>query len=73
MSKASPFDWKQLFVGAEEQSLGFFPLHAQDGCAFVKPAPHVFADGIDNWKNALVGQFNGSTPNFSAIQKIVEM
>ncbi|KAK8690328.1 hypothetical protein V6N13_089021 [Hibiscus sabdariffa] len=32
-----------------------------------------FADGVDNWKNALVGQFIGSAPNFSAMQKIVEM
>ncbi|KAK8612248.1 hypothetical protein V6N13_092367 [Hibiscus sabdariffa] len=66
-------DWKKLFMGVEDQSLGFFPAQIQDGCAFVKPDPQVFVDGIEDWKNALVGQFIGSTPSFSALYKIVEM
>ncbi|KAK8598769.1 hypothetical protein V6N13_094729 [Hibiscus sabdariffa] len=63
-------DWKKLFAGSEEQSLGFFPPHIKDGLIEVQPPAQVFEEGISEWKNSLVGQFIGSAPNFGTMQKI---
>ncbi|KAK8652209.1 hypothetical protein V6N13_061231 [Hibiscus sabdariffa] len=66
-------DWKKLLSCAEEQSLDFYTLIIQEGSPVVQPPANVFDDGIADWKLALVGQFIGSAPNFSAMKKITEL
>ncbi|KAK8615747.1 hypothetical protein V6N13_017329 [Hibiscus sabdariffa] len=64
-------DWRKLFGGVREQTLDFFPPTITDGLVRVQPPREVFAEGVEDWKFSLVGQFIGPAPNFSAMQKIV--
>ncbi|KAL4279069.1 hypothetical protein GQ457_03G007180 [Hibiscus cannabinus] len=65
-------DWKSLFGGGDEQTLEFFPTVAYEDSFAVEPPPELFNEGISDWKNALVGQFIGTTPNFVALKKTVD-
>ncbi|KAK8714045.1 hypothetical protein V6N13_149247 [Hibiscus sabdariffa] len=38
----------------------------------LKPPIEVFDEGISEWRNSLIGQFIGATPNFSTLQRTVE-
>ncbi|KAK8681406.1 hypothetical protein V6N13_053810 [Hibiscus sabdariffa] len=73
MSTSKIVNWKRLFVGAEAQSLNFFPPAICDGIPVVHPPQSVFEDGVSEWRYALVGQFIGIPPSFSSMQKIVEV
>ncbi|KAK8628403.1 hypothetical protein V6N13_064110 [Hibiscus sabdariffa] len=39
----------------------------------IQPPSDVFEDGIKHWKNSLVGQFIGDAPNFTSMQRIIEI
>ncbi|KAK8573931.1 hypothetical protein V6N13_096862 [Hibiscus sabdariffa] len=55
------------------QSLDFFPPVISTGSVAVKPPSEVFEEGILEWRFSLVGQFIGGSPNFSALQKLVNL
>ncbi|KAK8689716.1 hypothetical protein V6N13_088429 [Hibiscus sabdariffa] len=48
-------------------------MMVQEGSPVVQPLATVFDDSIADWKLALVAQFIGSAPNFSAMKKITEI
>ncbi|KAK8615338.1 hypothetical protein V6N13_069113 [Hibiscus sabdariffa] len=43
------------------------------GSIVVKPPSEVFEEGILEWRFSLVGQFIGGSPNFSALQELVNL
>ncbi|KAE8728802.1 hypothetical protein F3Y22_tig00004072pilonHSYRG00220 [Hibiscus syriacus] len=73
MSGGAPTIWGRLFAAGIDQELEFFPPAVVEGSRVVKPPKEVFEEGILDWKHALVGQFIGSAPSFSFIQKIVTL
>ncbi|KAE8654519.1 hypothetical protein F3Y22_tig00117048pilonHSYRG00574 [Hibiscus syriacus] len=73
MSGDAPTDWRKLFAAGIDQELEFFPPTVVEGSCVVKPPKELFEEGILDWKHALVGQFIGSAPSFSSIQKIVTL
>ncbi|XP_038990950.1 uncharacterized protein LOC120113971 [Hibiscus syriacus] len=60
-----------MAIEGNEQELNFFPPSTTEGSCVVKPPRFVFEEGILEWRNALVGQFIGSAPSFTSLQKTV--
>ncbi|KAK8639618.1 hypothetical protein V6N13_137991 [Hibiscus sabdariffa] len=73
MAAHATLDWQNLFAATEGQSLDFFPPVILAGSIAVKPPSEVFEEGILEWRYSLVGQFIGGSPNFSALQKLVNL
>ena len=65
-SDSSSADWRSLFAASEDQTLRFFPPQSSDGKVRIAPLEEVFEEGEKVWKNAIVAQFVGRIPNFSA-------
>ena len=66
-------DWRKLFATNSDQSLQFFPPQISDGKIIVEPPAEIFDEGVDCWKNAVIGQFIGQMPNFSLLQRLVNI
>ena len=71
LTDSPPADWRSLFTASEDQTLRFFPPQSSDGKVRITPPKEVFEEGEKVWKNAIVAQFVGRIPNFSAFQKLV--
>ncbi|KAK8651553.1 hypothetical protein V6N13_141152 [Hibiscus sabdariffa] len=66
-------DWKSFFFGGgDEQALEFFPTVTYEDSFAVESPPELFNEGISDWKDALVGQFIGTAPNFIALKRTVD-
>ncbi|XP_039036061.1 uncharacterized protein At4g02000-like [Hibiscus syriacus] len=65
-------DWRKLFQCSSNHQLQYFPPNERNGTLLVHPLPEVFEGGISEWKYSLVGQFLGSAPNFSSLQRIID-
>ena len=50
----------------------FFPPKHENGKVIVVPPSEIYDEGVDCWKNALVGQFIGRAPNFSLFQRMAK-
>lgn len=61
-------NWLKLLVN--DQSLSYFSPAVFNGEPVAKPLPKYFEQGAQRWSNAVVGQFFGKQPNFSAFQRI---
>ena len=74
-------DQRKLFATFEDQSLSFFlpqsfkvfEILKIEGKMRVASLTDVFQEGEQKWKNAMVAQFIGKIPNFSAFQKMVNI
>ena len=48
-------DWRKLFVADPDHTLQFFPPKHENGKVIVVPLSEIYDEGVDCWKNALVG------------------
>ena len=66
-------NWRKLFAASGDQSLKYYPPEESEGKVRVALPKEVIEEGELKWKNAIVAQFVGRIPNFSAFQKLVNM
>ncbi|XP_039066643.1 uncharacterized protein LOC120212383 [Hibiscus syriacus] len=73
MAGEGSVDWRKLFAAGIDQELDFFPPSVVEGSCVVKSSRVVFEEGILEWRFSLVGQFVGQAPNFTFLQKAVNL
>ena len=66
-------DWRKLFGATPDQALQYFPPQCMNGKIIVDPPAEIFEEGVDCWRNAVVGQFIGRAPNFSLFQRLAKI
>ena len=63
-------NWRKLFAASADQALSYVHLQSLNGKVQI---PMDVLEGELKWKNAVVAQFVGRIPNFSAFQKLVNI
>ncbi|XVE73548.1 hypothetical protein DITRI_Ditri11bG0127300 [Diplodiscus trichospermus] len=66
-------DWRSLFSVVADQTLTYFLPKIDNGKAVIAPPKEIFEEREHVWRNAIVAQFVGKIPNFSAFQKMVNV
>ncbi|KAK8571345.1 hypothetical protein V6N13_103472 [Hibiscus sabdariffa] len=66
-------NWRSLFAANKDHSVQFFPPHIENGDVTIRPPTEVFETGICIWKNSLVAQFLGKSPNFNLLKRLVNL
>ena len=73
LGEAPVTNWRKLFQAASDQTLSFFPPKTSNGKLIISPPVEVIEEGELLWRNAVVVQFVGRIPNFSAFQRQVNI
>ncbi|XVF44413.1 hypothetical protein PTKIN_Ptkin02bG0118400 [Pterospermum kingtungense] len=69
----SKLDWRKFCKDSVDQLVPYLPPSKYEGLVRVFPPSEFIEIGEKHWANAVVAQLIGRTPNFSALQKILNL
>ncbi|XVF48420.1 hypothetical protein PTKIN_Ptkin03bG0188800 [Pterospermum kingtungense] len=72
-SEIGNYNWKDLSSIPKEHMVPHFPLKESNGLPRIVMPEDVHEEGMRLWETALIAQFVGRIPNFSAFQKAINL